>query len=67
MLKVGPTEWYETIRFSDDVTLIHEPWIKPFYRCKSGTYVAGIVTCCLIQALDISAYGSMCHSCPKEW
>jgi glyoxylase-like metal-dependent hydrolase (beta-lactamase superfamily II) len=26
--------WYETIRMADDVTLIHEPWIKPFYRCN---------------------------------
>ena len=34
---LGPVEagnWYETIAFSDDVTLIHEPWIKPFYRCN---------------------------------
>jgi glyoxylase-like metal-dependent hydrolase (beta-lactamase superfamily II) len=34
MLKVSADQWYETIRFSDDVTLIHEPWIKPFYRCN---------------------------------
>lgn len=27
-------EWYETIRMSDGVTLIHEPWIKPFFRCN---------------------------------
>lgn len=27
-------EWYETIRMADDVTLIHEPWIKPFFRCN---------------------------------
>lgn len=27
-------DWYETIRFDDDVTLIHEPWISPFYRCN---------------------------------
>jgi glyoxylase-like metal-dependent hydrolase (beta-lactamase superfamily II) len=27
-------DWYETIRMSDDVTLIHEPWITPFYRCN---------------------------------
>ena len=26
--------WYETIRFADDITLIHEPWIKPFFRCN---------------------------------
>ena len=31
---IPPHLWYETIRFSDDVTLIHEPWIKPFYRCN---------------------------------
>jgi glyoxylase-like metal-dependent hydrolase (beta-lactamase superfamily II) len=30
----GTGEWYETIRMADDVTLIHEPWIKPFYRCN---------------------------------
>jgi len=34
MLRVGANEWYETIRFADGVTLIHEPWIKPFYRCN---------------------------------
>ena len=32
--KIGATEWYETIRMADDVTLIHEPWIKPFFRCN---------------------------------
>ncbi|MER8396121.1 MBL fold metallo-hydrolase [Mesorhizobium sp. M1340] len=26
--------WYETIRMGDGVTLIHEPWIKPFFRCN---------------------------------
>jgi glyoxylase-like metal-dependent hydrolase (beta-lactamase superfamily II) len=31
---VSAADWYETIRFADDVTLIHEPWIKPFYRCN---------------------------------
>jgi len=30
----GAAEWYETIRMADGVTLIHEPWIKPFYRCN---------------------------------
>lgn len=34
MLRVDAQHWYETIRFGDDVTLIHEPWIKPFYRCN---------------------------------
>jgi glyoxylase-like metal-dependent hydrolase (beta-lactamase superfamily II) len=31
---VGETHWYETVRMADEVTLIHEPWIKPFYRCN---------------------------------
>ena len=31
---VRACDWYETIRMADDVTLIHEPWIKPFYRCN---------------------------------
>ena len=31
---VNASQWYETIRMSDDVTLIHEPWIKPFFRCN---------------------------------
>ncbi len=31
---VSAADWYETIRLADDVTLIHEPWIKPFYRCN---------------------------------
>jgi glyoxylase-like metal-dependent hydrolase (beta-lactamase superfamily II) len=30
----GTAEWYETVRMADGVTLIHEPWIKPFYRCN---------------------------------
>jgi glyoxylase-like metal-dependent hydrolase (beta-lactamase superfamily II) len=34
MMTVAPGEWYETVRFSDDVTLIHEPWIRPFFRCN---------------------------------
>ena len=33
-LRVGASEWYETIGFADGVTLIHEPWIKPFFRCN---------------------------------
>ncbi len=32
--RVKAGQWYETIRMGDDVTLIHEPWIKPFYRCN---------------------------------
>lgn len=33
-MSVNAADWYETIRMSDDVTLIHEPRIKPFYRCN---------------------------------
>jgi glyoxylase-like metal-dependent hydrolase (beta-lactamase superfamily II) len=32
--RVGAEDWYETIRLGDGVTLIHEPWIKPFFRCN---------------------------------
>jgi glyoxylase-like metal-dependent hydrolase (beta-lactamase superfamily II) len=31
---VAAPHWYETIKMADDVTLIHEPWIKPFFRCN---------------------------------
>jgi glyoxylase-like metal-dependent hydrolase (beta-lactamase superfamily II) len=31
---IGAEDWYETIRMADGITLIHEPWIKPFYRCN---------------------------------
>ena len=34
MARVEAHDWYETIRMADDVTLIHEPWIKPFFRCN---------------------------------
>ncbi len=34
MQSIKPEGWYQTIRFSGDVTLIHEPWIKPFFRCN---------------------------------
>lgn len=34
LMQVAADQWYETIRFADDVTLIHEPWIKPFFRCN---------------------------------
>lgn len=33
-MRIDSSNWYETIRMGDDVTLIHEPWIKPFYRCN---------------------------------
>ncbi len=32
MHSVGPAHWYETVPFADGVTLIHEPWMPPFYR-----------------------------------
>ncbi len=31
---IGHRDWYETIRMADGVTLIHEPWIKSFFRCN---------------------------------
>ena len=31
---IDARRWYETIRMADGVTLIHEPWIKPFFRCN---------------------------------
>ena len=31
---IEDTRWYETLRLGDGVTLIHEPWIKPFFRCN---------------------------------
>lgn len=34
MLQVTADHWYETIRMGDDITLIHEPWITPYYRCN---------------------------------
>ena len=34
MLTVKANEWYETIRMAENVTLVHEPWIKPFFRCN---------------------------------
>lgn len=33
-LRVSAGEWYETVLMGEGVTLIHEPWIKPFYRCN---------------------------------
>lgn len=33
-LRISAEQWYETIPFADGVTLIHEPWIKPFFRCN---------------------------------
>jgi glyoxylase-like metal-dependent hydrolase (beta-lactamase superfamily II) len=31
---IDHAHWYETIRMADGITLIHEPWIKPFFRCN---------------------------------
>jgi glyoxylase-like metal-dependent hydrolase (beta-lactamase superfamily II) len=31
---VSAQNWYETITMGDGITLIHEPWIKPFFRCN---------------------------------
>ena len=29
---IAPELWYETVPFADGVTLIHEPWMPPYYR-----------------------------------
>lgn len=34
MIRVSAEEWYKTRTVGDDVTLIDEPHIKPFYRCN---------------------------------
>ena len=34
MKTIGAADWYETLTMGDGVTLIHEPWITPFYRCN---------------------------------
>src|SRR5215510_1168651 len=31
---IATDKWYEARKLDDGVTLIHEPWIKPFYRCN---------------------------------
>ena len=31
---VGAEKWYEVVKLDDGVNLIHEPWIKPFFRCN---------------------------------
>lgn len=31
---IRPDQWYETIAFADGVTLVHEPWMPPFFRCN---------------------------------
>lgn len=32
--RIAPDQWYRTQRLSDGITLIDEPWIKPFFRCN---------------------------------
>ncbi len=34
MQRAAPQDWYRTRRLADDVTLIDEPFIQPFYRCN---------------------------------
>jgi len=31
---IAHAHWYETLPFADGVTLIHEPWMTPFFRCN---------------------------------
>lgn len=31
---IAAAQWYETIPVADGVTLIHEPWMTPFFRCN---------------------------------
>ncbi len=31
---IEPGRWYDARPQADGITLIHEPWIKPFYRCN---------------------------------
>lgn len=31
---IGRDAWYERRDMGDGIVLIHEPWIKPFYRCN---------------------------------
>ncbi|HUG61610.1 MAG TPA: MBL fold metallo-hydrolase [Methylomirabilota bacterium] len=31
---IDAADWYETIRFADAITLVHEPWIPDFFRCN---------------------------------
>lgn len=32
--RIRPENWYRTTNLSDGITLIDEPWIKPFFRCN---------------------------------
>lgn len=31
---IAERDWYEAIPFADGITLVHEPWIHPFFRCN---------------------------------
>jgi glyoxylase-like metal-dependent hydrolase (beta-lactamase superfamily II) len=31
---IGSDRWYATVPHQAGVTLIHEPWVKPFFRCN---------------------------------
>jgi glyoxylase-like metal-dependent hydrolase (beta-lactamase superfamily II) len=31
---IAERDWYETVPFADGITLVHEPWMPPFYRCN---------------------------------
>ena len=31
---IGQDRWYEVVKKTDGISLIHEPWIKPFFRCN---------------------------------
>jgi glyoxylase-like metal-dependent hydrolase (beta-lactamase superfamily II) len=31
---IGPDAWFEAVPLGVGITLIHEPWVKPFFRCN---------------------------------
>ncbi len=33
-MPIAAKDWYETVPFADGVTLIHEPWMQPYFRCN---------------------------------
>ena len=46
---------------AEGVTLIHEPWIKPFFRCNMWPSLAATATCCSTQASATSASAATCR------
>ncbi|NND89349.1 MAG: MBL fold metallo-hydrolase [Granulosicoccus sp.] len=34
LLRISAEQWYRVEKLSDEVRLISEPWIRPFYRCN---------------------------------